>query len=554
LDFVAAVRSLAERTGIEIVETRTDEERRREGARRRDLQNLFDVCNSAAAYFHKMLREHPLGEFARAELERRGLALGQPEFQPTLEAFHVGYAPYGWDGLVKHLKASGLSHQAAEKVGLLAPRKSGTGHYDRFRHRLMFSIVDIKGQIIGFSGRALPEPEQKRLQELSLESPSKDADPPAKYVNCPESPIYKKREVVFGLYQARQALRSEEECVVVEGNFDVVSLHARGVRTAVAPLGTAFTLEQAKQIRRYCTRVVLLFDGDSAGQRATVSARQPCRQAGLSARVARLAQGCDPDDLIREKGESAVRALLRTAPGMLEHLIDTTLDASFARDSAQDQARKIQEVVALLQEEDDPALRALAERHADQIAQRLGVSDARTVRALALALRRSNGATAARTPPTERLEPPTRARSKNRAEEVGREILGALIDFPDMSQLPEITKFFYLLQGDNAVALGVFLSALKDGSWENPEQVLAKMPQPVHAFALARLAAPQHERIEDARKVLFGNVAILQGQELVRQKVEAAEESELAQREGDFERELELLKDIELRARQRHGL
>jgi DNA primase len=331
-------------------------------------------------------------------------------------------------------------------------------------------------------------------------------------------------------------------------------LHARGVRTAVAPLGTAFTLEQAKQIRRYAARVVVLFDGDGAGQRATVAARVPCKQAGLSARVARLGEGSDPDQLIRDKGEAWVRALLRTAPGMLEYLIDSALDASFARQSAQDQAKKVQEVVALLKEEDDPALRALAERHADQIAQRLGVSDARTVRALTQALRRRTGATGQHETARGVVEAPQRARSKNRANEIGREILGALLDFPEMTQLDEITKHFWLLQGDNAVALGVFLASLKDGSWENPEQVLAKMPEPVHAFALARLAAPQHERIEDAKKVLFGNAAILQGQELVRQKVEAAEQSERAQREGDFERELELLKDIELRARQRHGL
>src|SRR5690606_33027927 len=138
----------------------------------------------------------------------------------------------------------------------------------------------------------------------------------AKYINSPESPIYRKRETVFGLYQARAAVRDTADCLLVEGNFDVVSLFARGVKHVVAPLGTAFTEEQANLIRRYTPKVTLLFDGDSAGVRATKASREPSRAAGLSVRVASLPEGSDPDTLVRERGAEALLQYIRGSVGM----------------------------------------------------------------------------------------------------------------------------------------------------------------------------------------------------------------------------------------------
>src|SRR5262249_22013160 len=143
----------------------------------------------------------------------------------------------------------GISPIAASKVGLVAPRKSGSGHYDWFRHRLMFAILDVQGRVVGFSGRVLPDPETGVVDKQS-----------PKYINSPESPIYQKGQTLFGLYQARQPIRQAGEAVLVEGNFDVVSLPARGITNVVAPLGTAFTPAQAKLLRRYTPSVTVLFD------------------------------------------------------------------------------------------------------------------------------------------------------------------------------------------------------------------------------------------------------------------------------------------------------
>src|SRR5262249_29725135 len=155
-----------------------------------------------------------------------------------------------------------------------------------------FAVLDLQGRVIAFSGRTLAEPPAERLRPLGLE-PKASSEPPAKYMNSPESPVYKKREAVFGLYQARQALRTLDRSVIVEGNFDVLSLHARGIKQVVAPLGTAFTVEQARQIRRFTPNVTLLFDPDEAGRRAVRAARDTCREGGLTARVATLPEGID---------------------------------------------------------------------------------------------------------------------------------------------------------------------------------------------------------------------------------------------------------------------
>src|SRR5690606_14921557 len=171
----------------------------------------------------------------------------------------------------------------------------GQGYYDRFRHRLMFAVVDLHGRVVAFSGRS-----------LKPAAPSAD-EPPAKYINSPESPIYRKRSTVFGLYQARQALRDRNNCIVVEGNFDVVSLHAHGINEVVAPLGTAFTLEQGKLIRRFSNQDTFLFVEDLAGRKATAQSRHPAKESGLSAKVARLPDGSDPDDFIRTKGPEQLR-------------------------------------------------------------------------------------------------------------------------------------------------------------------------------------------------------------------------------------------------------
>ena len=556
LDFIEAVRRLAEQLGIDVIETATDAERRQQTEARRRQQELYEIGSHAAAFFERMLREHPLKDSAERELARRELVPTSPTdaVADALQAFRVGYAPYGWDELAKHLKDSGLSVGAAEKVGLLMPRKSGSGFYDRFRHRLMFAVLDLQGRVIAFSGRALDEPAADRLRALGHE-PSESSEPPAKYMNSPESPVYKKREAVFGLYQARQALRSLDRAVIVEGNFDVLSMHARGLKHVVAPLGTAFTAEQARGIRRFTQLVTLLFDPDEAGRRAVRTARDVCREAGLSARVATLPAGVDPDELVRRGGAEQAERILASAQSIIEYLIDELANGYRALHDSEAQARCVREIIELVSSEEDPTARALAEQHARvRLAASLGLRD---TEAPTLAAIERRLATAARGPqqaqqPGPRVQPPHRARSRDRREEIGLEIMGALLDFPELFDSPEAMEAASLLEGDVAGGLAALRQA-RDAGITDSELVLAKLAAPIHPFALARTAAPKHERLVDAKAELAGNLRKLESFDLSREKSMKMEELQQLEKTGDVEQADTILRRVWDKARERHG-
>jgi DNA primase len=554
LDFIESVKRLAERAGIEIELDVSEADRRQQLEARRRSDEHYEVMSVAAAWFERMLREHPLSGYAQAELERRALVPTTPTdpIADALQAFRVGYAPYGWEGLAQHLREQKASLAAAERVGLVGARKTGSGYYDRFRHRLMFAVLDVQGRVIAFSGRSLDEPPADELLPLGLQPAAPDADKPAKYYNSPESPIYKKREALFGLYQARAGIRSTDSCVLVEGNFDVLSLHARGIKNVVAPLGTAFTVEQGQQLSRFCPNLVLLFDGDEAGRRATRAAREVCQKVSVSAKVATLPNGVDPDDLIRREGRAGIERVLGAARGLLEYLIDGVLDGTFAESDARERGARVKEVLDLIASEQDPTVRALAERHADRLAQRLNIADAHTFRAVAAEVRRA--LQSGPIPTQSAVAPvaaPFKARSPERKDAVALEILGALFDFPELFQGPEASEAAELLEGDAAAALAAMRQGWEQDGLHDLELVLAKLAPSIHAFARARLAAPRHMQPKDAQAELSGNVRQLKALALKRDKQATVEQLERARPSGDFKQEDALLEQLFRKARQR---
>lgn len=549
LTFPEAVRSLAEGAGIEVRESGSDADLRREAEARRRREELFSVGTMAADYFETCLREHPLRHFAIDELARRGVSPGtDATIDEALAAFRVGYAPFGWDGLVGHLRRQHASLQAAETVGLISPRKSGGGYYDRFRHRLVFAVLDVRGRIVAFSGRSLPAPPE-------AEGAGSD-DGVAKYYNSPESPIYRKRETVFGLFQARKALRERDRAIVVEGNFDVLSLHARGISNVVAPLGTAFTDSQAKEIKRYTSNVTFLFDGDSAGRRATAAARQPCQSESLSPRVSRLPEGLDPDDLIREGGVEAVTRLLSGARPLLEHLIDTALESGFSADDSRARAAKLDEVSQLIHSESDPAVRAMAERYADEVAGRLGIAsgeDVRSFRAFrAAVLGASRGGRAESA--AERPEPPERARSRARISEIGQHVLGAALEYPTLLGDPELAPHLDGVEGELALALTTLATSGGLAAGQDPVEYAGRFPESLRPAVSRRIVAPQLDDEDQARSVLVENLQKLSRLQQRRERASVVEELRKAAAAGDVQAEMNLLRRELARARARHGL
>ena len=307
-DFPDVIRVLGRELGIAVPETGGGDEGQ--------VAAAFRANEVAAAFFVKSLRG-PEGAAARRYLGVRGV----PE--DLAERFRIGWAPEGWDGLIQHLRRERISVQEAELAGLVARRPSGDGHYDRFRARVVFPILEPTGQVAGFGGRGM------------------GSEPP-KYLNSPESPVYKKSRSLFGLPQALDAIRERGRVIVVEGYFDLLALHRAGLGEGVAPCGTALTQSHARRIRRYASEVVLLFDGDAAGQAAAERSLPILLTEGLRVRAAFLPFGEDPDTLVAKSGLPALRACVESAVPLLDHLIERALkDGAGHAWAAADTARSV---------------------------------------------------------------------------------------------------------------------------------------------------------------------------------------------------------------------
>jgi DNA primase len=293
LAFPEAVRRVAQRFGIRLPETSEEG-----GARGEPLAGV----NAAAAAFFRAELAGQAGARARAYLAERGVS------DDSSERFGLGYAPGTGEALVRHLRARGLPIEHALTTGLVLrrDRPGGPGGLlDRFRDRLMFPITDTTGRVVGFGGRVLP-------------GRPAGGDPPPKYVNSPESAIFRKGHTVYGLALAREAIRRTGRAVIVEGYLDAIALAQAGIGEAVAPLGTALTVDQLRVLRRFTDTVVACFDGDAAGRKAAARSFPIFLEAGLWGRGAFLPGGEDPDSFVRAKGAEALAACLAAAVPLVD--------------------------------------------------------------------------------------------------------------------------------------------------------------------------------------------------------------------------------------------
>ena len=545
--FHEACHSLAERKGIVIEEE--SRERTEIDRARKQKDDLYSANAIAATWFEEQLKKHPLRSFALDELARRGIVPGEkPEADEALKAFRIGYAPNEWDALANFLRQQGVSPVAAESVGLLAPRTSGSGHYDRFRHRLMFAVVDTQGRVVAFSGRALADPPNTARKE--------GEDKPAKYINSKESPVYTKGNVLFGLFQARQTIRIEEIAIVVEGNFDVFSLHARGLSSVVAPLGTAFTPEQASLLKRHAPKkVILLFDGDAAGRKAVRASRGPCMAAGLMTSVASLPNGEDPDDFVRNRGVEAMKKLVKEAKGSLEFLIDAELDASFVAADVHEKLERVERILQLITSEEDEVVTMSAMIYADHTVARLGLGD-ETLRALHRKLHAAGRAPRptqpARSPARDVPAQPVRTSrepSHTEANEPGgsnkratsierRDIVGALLDYPSLLGDPEVTAACVHLEGPAVLTIAALRKAWTNEKGLDSTAFLAQIPPAIQGFAQDRFIVPVHESEANAKESLLASAQRLERLILAQEAEQVSREMFRPDDEEDHERSL----------------
>lgn len=300
LEFPEAVERLAAEAGVPMPkqpERNIEQEDQRE--------RLYRLLEASAEFFETSLRAGPGGE-ARRYLEKRGLAA------ETIQSFRLGFAPNSRTALSAFLKGKGFSSADMATAGMLIAGNDIPEPYDRFRNRVMFPILDLKGRVIAFGGRAL------------------DKDAQAKYLNSPETPLFHKGHILFNAARARTAGHDRNRVIVVEGYMDVVTLSEAGFAEAVAPLGTALTEDQLKLLWRIAPEPILCFDGDSAGQKAAnraVEVALPWVKPGHSVSFAFLPNGLDPDDLIRQQGASAMAEVLDKTRPLIDVLWERELNA-----------------------------------------------------------------------------------------------------------------------------------------------------------------------------------------------------------------------------------
>ena len=287
LSYPDAVRALAKRAGLEVPE---DEQYQ---SRYRQQERLWALHKEAARFFHSQLYA-PVGAAALQ------YALGRGMNKYILTTFGVGYAPDSWDSLVKAMSAKGYTKQELIDSGLVTVSQKNGNLFDRFRDRMMFPIIDTRGNVIAFGGRTV----------------KKDADT-AKYLNSPETLIFNKRKNLFGLNLAKKT--KQDHLILVEGNIDVVALHQYGFDNAIASLGTSLTEEQAVLMSRYTEKVVLIYDGDEAGQRATQRAIPILEKAGIAVKVLKLRDAKDPDEFLKKFGADRFKLLLEESSNRVEY-------------------------------------------------------------------------------------------------------------------------------------------------------------------------------------------------------------------------------------------
>ncbi|MEC9488415.1 MAG: DNA primase [Halanaerobium sp.] len=292
MSFPEVLKELARRSGIQLPENPGYSA---EESQRRD--KIFKINELAGRFYHYLLTEHQLGQKALEYLQERGFA------RETIAEFQLGYAPRRWDALLNFLQEKGFTREEVGEAGLAIQRRGEKGFYDRFRERVIFPIANSRGQLIGFGGRVLASGQQP------------------KYLNSPQTPVFNKSKVLYGLAQSREEMRRNGEAIIVEGYTDMLALYQAGFRNVVASLGTSLTEDQALILKRYAVTANIAYDADTAGAKATHRGLDILKRAGLQVKVVDLPEGEDPDQILQEKGPDSFREFLDNTISLPEYRI-----------------------------------------------------------------------------------------------------------------------------------------------------------------------------------------------------------------------------------------
>jgi len=369
--FPDTVRELGRKVGIEVEEATIQA-----GPQAMQAVRIEQLNKAAANWFQQNLNDDQLGAEAREYLSSRGM------LPSTIEQFGIGVAPNEWDGLIKSLSKQGFMQNDLASAGLIIARENGSGFYDRFRARVMFTITDLRKRVVGFGGRVLGEGTPK-------------------YLNSPDTPLFRKGQTLFALDVAREAVTRTKTVIVVEGYFDAIALHQAGLTHTVATLGTALTLEHIQVLRRFASKVILLFDPDAAGVRAALRSLDLFVNSGLGVKVVSLPVGEDPDTYVRKEGAEAFDRLEERAPSLLDFALEHSLKSAEAS-TIEGRIRSVDEILRILQKSEHPIER---EERIRLVAERLGINQQRLIERYPLLIQKEGQRATGRMPETQTVLP-----------------------------------------------------------------------------------------------------------------------------------------------------
>lgn len=327
ISFIEAVRSLAERAGIQLPDYSPEAD---DAAR--EQEDLYAVCRMAAFFFYNNLINSTEGKFALDYLRKRGLT------DETIKMFGLGYSPNSWDGLIQHAESQKIQLEYLEKVGLVRKREDGS-YYDYFRGRAMFPVFSTTGRVIGFGARKIYEDDQL-----------------AKYINSPETPIYNKSRLLYGISQAKEAMREKDFVILVEGYTDHLKTFQAGFKNVVASSGTALTVEQIQLISRYTKNITIIYDADSAGSKATMRGVDLVLENDLDVRVAKLPAGEDPDSYVDKFGREKFQNLIQSSISFIDFIAQTFETEGYFK-SPEGQTKAVRRIIQTIAKIKDPIKR-----------------------------------------------------------------------------------------------------------------------------------------------------------------------------------------------------
>lgn len=483
VSFPEAVSELAEKYSVQLP-TRSTEERQQTGIPKSHISKAVLI---AQQYFTEQLLSDQ-GTGAREYLAGRGLG---PEL---IEPFQLGWAPEGWDNLFEYLNSRQVPVKVSEAAGLIKAKTTGRGYYDRLRDRIICTICDSTGKPVGFGGRAL-----------------KDVEGEAKYLNSPETPIYSKSRVLYGLDRAREEIKNQKTAIVVEGYFDLLALAANGVGNVVAPLGTALTTAQLRLLKGFVDEVIIVFDADYAGRAAAAKTLPPIASLDMEGRVLVLPEGEDPDSFIRKQGRAEFEKLLETAVPLMDFFMDQSL--ADTPNTLAGKSKVIQSVSEVIKQVKGQHRQDLLRR---VLAQRLSVSED----ALTLSQEREKIASTA----------PTKGLVKNMAVDFEMEIIRTILLHPETAEIilkPEIGKLF---TGEEAGSIFTALTRqFKEAGSINLPNLLETV-KPETADFLSGLAIGKDGIMdEDLQQVSFDYIKKLELRSVKRQEEDLSKEIKRAQ-------------------------